>query len=100
MKHLKKFENRIDIESQEYKEVVYIDAMSKGVIEYGDIILEINGEETWIEVQLRGEEPYFQAYVDDIKLFTDIGIEMDGDQIKDDKFLDELYAYYDKQSRT
>ena len=78
----------------------FIDAMPKGVVEYGDIVIEIDGTEEWIEIQERAEFPFFRAFVNNAEIFEKSGIQMEYDEIKDEKFLDELAHYYSIQSLT
>ncbi len=81
-----------------YKRIKYIDAIAKGAIEYGDIRLEINGEEEWLEIQEMNEYPYFKAFVNSPESFEALGIKIDDDEIVDEKFLTELQKYYAEQS--
>lgn len=120
MRHVKKFEKYAEesfkesdyvrvieninpINSKTYPEIKFMNAIPYGAVEYGKMLMEINGKEEWIDIEIDQDQNnhiHFKALVNNVSLFKELNIEMDGDEIIDEDFLDDLARYYDEQSPT
>lgn len=81
------------------KGIQFKDANAVGAVEHGYILLVINDTEVWIDVEERSDG-IFIAFVNDQDVFKNLGIELDGNRIKEGEFLIELNEYYKSQSIT
>lgn len=82
--------------------IKFKDATAQGVIEYGSISLEVDGEEIYITIEQRsdGIEKYLLDYIEFKEKLESLGVEFEGCEeiVGPKEFLLELYYFYDSKT--
>ena len=82
--------------------IEFKEAHAQGIIEYGSISLEVDGEEIYITIEQRsdGIEKYLLDYIEFNPKLESLGVEFDGDEeiVGPKEFLLELFYFYDSKT--
>lgn len=104
MKHIRRFNDSLK-ENSKYQQspIAFIGANSQGVIEYGDIHIDLQGEDIFIIIEQYsdGREKFLLNDPDDKEKLEPFGIEIakDGEEIVGpQEFLSDLHTFYDSNS--
>jgi hypothetical protein len=103
MKHIRRFNDSLK-ENSKYQEspIVFVGAHSRGIIEYGDVHIYLQGDDLYIIIEQYsdGREKFLLDNLDYKEKLESFGIEIDGEEIVGPReFLSDLHSFYDGNSR-
>ena len=92
---------RVIKENESYDDFEFIDANSYGIVEHGNVIIEIDGEEIILTIE-ESSHGDFRVFLDDMDKKDLIPSEFDGkteDEITNSEFVDAVRDFYEATTR-